>query len=126
MTENALQKLLLRQLSSGSAVSVHASSVCGLVADIHYLQASIANEDFEAAIAEYKPRSLREVKLQKSDVQWSDIGGKDGHLKKRNTVLNFSGLSGLHETRRVLRETLEWPTKYSAIFAKCPLRLRSG
>ncbi|KAJ9118613.1 hypothetical protein QFC22_003833 [Naganishia vaughanmartiniae] len=88
MTENALQKLLLRQLSSGSPVN-------------------IADEDFEAAIAEYKPRSLREVKLQKSDVQWSDIGG-------------------LHETRRVLRETLEWPTKYSAIFAKCPLRLRSG
>ncbi|CCO29321.1 Peroxisome biosynthesis protein PAS1 AltName: Full=Peroxin-1 [Rhizoctonia solani AG-1 IB] len=28
--------------------------------------------------------------------------------------------------RRVLRETLEWPTKYGAIFAKCPLRLRSG
>ncbi|KAG8742324.1 Peroxisome biosynthesis protein pex1 [Ceratobasidium sp. 414] len=35
-------------------------------------------------------------------------------------------LRGLEETRRVLRETLEWPTKYGAIFAKCPLRLRSG
>src|ERR1700761_8451001 len=33
---------------------------------------------------------------------------------------------GLQETRRILRETLEWPTKYAAIFAKCPLRLRSG
>ena len=28
--------------------------------------------------------------------------------------------------RRVLRETLEWPTKYAQIFADCPLRLRSG
>jgi len=36
------------------------------------------------------------------------------------------GITGLYETRRVLRETLEWPTKYGAIFAKCPLRLRSG
>ena len=45
--------------------------------------------------------------MQKSSVQWADIGG-------------------LHETRRVLRETLEWPTKYGAIFATCPLRLRSG
>lgn len=33
---------------------------------------------------------------------------------------------GLRETKKVLRETLEWPTKYAAIFAKCPLRLRSG
>jgi peroxin-1 len=33
---------------------------------------------------------------------------------------------GLAETRRVLRETLEWPTKYAAIFAQSPLRLRSG
>jgi len=30
------------------------------------------------------------------------------------------------ETRRILRETLEWPTKYPSIFANCPLRLRSG
>lgn len=33
---------------------------------------------------------------------------------------------GLHEARRILRETLEWPTKYAQIFANCPLRLRSG
>lgn len=36
------------------------------------------------------------------------------------------GALGLAETRRVLRETLEWPTKYAAIFAQSPLRLRSG
>jgi peroxin-1 len=28
--------------------------------------------------------------------------------------------------KRVLRETLEWPTKYGPIFAQAPLRLRSG
>jgi peroxin-1 len=33
---------------------------------------------------------------------------------------------GLTETRRMLRETIEWPTKYAAIFAQSPLRLRSG
>ncbi|KDE09691.1 hypothetical protein MVLG_00095 [Microbotryum lychnidis-dioicae p1A1 Lamole] len=64
-------------------------------------------DDFHAAQIGFVPLSLRDVKLQKSDVQWADIGG-------------------LHETRRVLRETLEWPTKYGAIFASCPLRLRSG
>lgn len=63
--------------------------------------------DFTEAQVGFLPLSLREVKLQKSEVQWADIGG-------------------LHETRKVLRETLEWPTKYGAIFASCPLRLRSG
>ncbi|KAJ8696655.1 Peroxisome biosynthesis protein pex1 [Pleurotus ostreatus] len=63
--------------------------------------------DFEAAQVDFTPLSLRDVKLQKSDVQWSDVGG-------------------LYETKRVLRETLEWPTKYGPIFAQSPLRLRSG
>ena len=35
-------------------------------------------------------------------------------------------LLGLYETRRMLRETLEWPTKYGPIFKQSPLRLRSG
>lgn len=64
-------------------------------------------DDFISAQIGFVPLSLRDVKLQKSEVQWADIGG-------------------LHETRRILRETLEWPTKYGAIFASCPLRLRSG
>ncbi|KAI7954507.1 hypothetical protein MJO28_004907 [Puccinia striiformis f. sp. tritici] len=63
--------------------------------------------DFENAQSGFVPISLRDVKLQKSTVNWSDIGG-------------------LVETRRILRETLEWPTKYPSIFANCPLRLRSG
>ncbi|KAH7873102.1 P-loop containing nucleoside triphosphate hydrolase protein, partial [Lentinula edodes] len=50
---------------------------------------------------------LQDIKLEKSVVSWADIGG-------------------LHETRRILRETLEWPTKYGPIFAQSPLRLRSG
>ncbi len=40
--------------------------------------------------------------------------------------LNVDRALGLADTRRVLRETLEWPTKYAAIFAQSPLRLRSG
>lgn len=64
-------------------------------------------DSFHAALSTFVPLSLRDVKLQKSEVQWSDIGG-------------------LKEVRSVLRETLEFPTKYAAIFANCPLRLRSG
>ncbi|KAH9895808.1 AAA-domain-containing protein [Cubamyces lactineus] len=63
--------------------------------------------DFAAAQVDFVPHSLRDVKLQKSEVAWHDIGG-------------------LRETKRVLRETLEWPTKYGPIFAQSPLRLRSG
>ncbi|KAF8070403.1 P-loop containing nucleoside triphosphate hydrolase protein [Lyophyllum atratum] len=69
--------------------------------------AILSSADFAAAQVDFTPLSLRDVKLQKSDVAWSDIGG-------------------LHETRKVLRETLEWPTKYGPIFAQSPLRLRSG
>ncbi|KAJ7874791.1 P-loop containing nucleoside triphosphate hydrolase protein [Mycena olivaceomarginata] len=67
----------------------------------------LASTDFDAAQVDFVPLSLRDVKLQKSEVSWADIGG-------------------LRETRQVLRETLEWPTKYGPIFAQSPLRLRSG
>ncbi|KAF7730872.1 Peroxisome biosynthesis protein pex1 [Apophysomyces ossiformis] len=63
--------------------------------------------DFTKAREGFVPSSLRGVKLQSSGVNWSDIGG-------------------LNETRKALLETLEWPTKYVAVFSQCPLRLRSG
>ncbi|KAJ3293122.1 Peroxisome biosynthesis protein pex1 [Borealophlyctis nickersoniae] len=75
--------------------------------DDNPLVAGITQEDFVVARDGYVPSSLRAVKLQSSEVSWDDIGG-------------------LGETKRVLLETLEWPTKYAAIFANCPLRLRSG
>ncbi|KAK2467867.1 hypothetical protein APHAL10511_000162 [Amanita phalloides] len=64
-------------------------------------------DDFAMAQVDFVPLSLRDISLHKSKITWSDIGG-------------------LHEARRVLRETLEWPTKYGPIFAQSPLRLRSG
>ncbi|KAL0077722.1 P-loop containing nucleoside triphosphate hydrolase protein [Phycomyces blakesleeanus] len=67
----------------------------------------LTQQDFVSARQGFVPSSLRGVKLQSSTVQWTDIGG-------------------LHETRKALLETLEWPTKYAAVFSQCPLRLRSG
>lgn len=64
-------------------------------------------DDFRAAQKEFVPLSLQGVKLQTSTTEWADIGG-------------------LGATKAILRETLEWPTKYAQIFATCPLRLRSG
>lgn len=67
----------------------------------------ISKAVYEKAHSGHTPSNLRGVKLEKSTASWQDIGG-------------------LSEPKRVLLETLEWPTKYSPIFASCPLRLRSG
>lgn len=67
----------------------------------------VSKEHLEKALKGYTPSNLRGVKLQKSSISWSDIGG-------------------LKEAKNILLETLEWPTKYAPIFANCPLRLRSG
>ncbi|KAK6087338.1 peroxisome biosynthesis protein [Seiridium cupressi] len=63
--------------------------------------------DFDNALKGFTPASLRNVTLQSSTTTFSSIGG-------------------LGETRRILLETLQYPTKYAPIFAQCPLRLRSG
>ncbi|KKK27065.1 peroxisome biosynthesis protein [Aspergillus rambellii] len=63
--------------------------------------------DFENAIKGFTPASLRNVTLTSS-------------------TTTFSAIGGLQETRKMLLETLQYPTKYAPIFAQCPLRLRSG
>ncbi|KAG1873799.1 P-loop containing nucleoside triphosphate hydrolase protein [Suillus subluteus] len=68
---------------------------------------TLSAKDFVEAQEGFVPLSLRDVPLQKSDVEWADIGG-------------------LKDTKLVLRETLEWPTKYAQLFKQSPLRLRSG
>lgn len=68
---------------------------------------TLSAKDFVEAQEGFVPLSLRDVPLQKSDVEWADIGG-------------------LKNTKLMLRETLEWPTKYAQLFKQSPLRLRSG
>ncbi|KAI0817628.1 P-loop containing nucleoside triphosphate hydrolase protein [Xylaria sp. FL0064] len=63
--------------------------------------------DFDRALKGFTPASLRNVALQTSTTTFDSIGG-------------------LQETRQILLETLQYPTKYAPIFAQCPLRLRSG
>ena len=36
---------------------------------------ALKGADFDTAQIDFVPHSLRDVKLQKSDVEWSDIGG---------------------------------------------------
>ncbi|KAF4433069.1 Peroxisome biosynthesis protein PAS1 [Colletotrichum fructicola] len=68
---------------------------------------NLGRVDFDSALKGFTPASLRNVSLQSSTTTFSSIGG-------------------LTETRQVLLETLQYPTKYAPIFEQCPLRLRSG
>jgi peroxin-1 len=63
--------------------------------------------DFTAALKGFTPASLRGVTLQAS-------------------TTTFAAIGGLTQTRKTLLETLQYPTTYAPLFAKCPLRLRSG
>ncbi|RAH74411.1 AAA family ATPase peroxin 1 [Aspergillus aculeatinus CBS 121060] len=68
---------------------------------------ALGADDFDNAIKGFTPAALRNVTLTSS-------------------TTTFSGIGGLTETRKMLLETLQYPTKYAPIFAQCPLRLRSG
>nr|POE82724.1 peroxisome biosynthesis protein pas1 [Quercus suber] len=70
-------------------------------------QVLLSSDDFTAALQGFTPASLRGVTLHSSTTTFSSIGG-------------------LRETRQTLLETLQYPTTYAPLFAKCPLRLRSG
>ena len=70
-------------------------------------EVQLQDEDFLKALKGFMPASLRNVTLQSSTVKFDSIGG-------------------LGQTRKVLLETLQYPTTYAPIFAQCPLRLRSG
>jgi transitional endoplasmic reticulum ATPase len=84
------------------------SALRRLMPDIDFAQAQIpydklmalevTSSDFLAALAEIEPSAIREVFTEVPDVGWDDIGG-------------------LEEVKRLLVETVEWPLKYSALFA---------
>jgi len=120
----AIHQCVIRTSKDGLKVFISAFSNITRSSTSFILQPVILAEDFSLAQIGFTPLSLRDVKLQKSETQWSDIGGTFRSHNHFSKVLNM--ITGLHETRKILRETLEWPTKYGVIFAKCPLRLRSG
>lgn len=54
-------------------------------------------EDFLAALREVEPSALREVFVEVPATSWDDVGGLEG-------------------VKRLLREAVEWPLKYGALF----------
>ena len=68
---------------------------------------TLTRADFDGALQNFTPTALRNVTLTHSSTTFASVGG-------------------LETTRKTLLETLLYPTKYAPIFAKSPLRLRSG
>lgn len=68
----------------------------------------LGTEEFKDAIEGFTPASIRNVPLHTAgELGWEDVGG-------------------LNDIKKVLIETLQWPSKYPKLFSMCPLRLRSG
>jgi len=67
--------------------------------DIPYetlLKLEVTMDDFMEALKEVEPSAIREVFTEIPDVKWSDVGG-------------------LEDIKSLLRETVEWPLKYSKL-----------
>jgi SpoVK/Ycf46/Vps4 family AAA+-type ATPase len=63
---------------------------------------------FKMAADEYTPIALRGLNLRPSSrMRWQHVGG-------------------LHQVKRVLTETLLWPTRYSSLFEQLPIRPQSS
>ncbi|MBM4236865.1 MAG: AAA family ATPase, partial [Euryarchaeota archaeon] len=58
---------------------------------------SVKRDDFFAALREMQPSTLREVLIESPNLRWDDIGN-------------------LEEAKRELKETVEWPLRYGALF----------
>jgi len=65
-------------LSSDLKILIEKSVDAAIMRCIHTNQADInlLQTDFDKVLKDFVPSSLRGIKLQKSTVQWNDIGGK--------------------------------------------------
>eukprot|EP00698_Gefionella_okellyi_P012926 TRINITY_DN3511_c0_g1_i2.p1 TRINITY_DN3511_c0_g1~~TRINITY_DN3511_c0_g1_i2.p1 ORF type:complete len:536 (-),score=133.10 TRINITY_DN3511_c0_g1_i2:43-1650(-) len=63
--------------------------------------------DVASALEGFVPAALQWLPPKPADTRWDDIGG-------------------LRDVKQQLRETLEYPTKFSRLYSRAPIRLRSG
>ncbi|XP_009906300.2 peroxisomal ATPase PEX1 [Dryobates pubescens] len=74
----------------------------------HSAELNLSTVDFQKALQDFTPLALRNVSLHKpKDVGWDKIGG-------------------LKDVRQILMDTIMLPAKYPELFAKLPIRQRSG
>ncbi|HEX6671859.1 MAG TPA: CDC48 family AAA ATPase [Nitrososphaeraceae archaeon] len=67
----------------------------------------ITSQDLDDALKEVHPSAMREVLVQKPNIQWKDIGGLD-NLKEE------------------LKEAIEWPLKHADLFIKAAIKPPKG
>ena len=71
------------------------------------MELHVTMDDFMEALKEIEPSAIREVFTEISDVKWQDVGG-------------------LEDIKKVLKETIEWPLKYSELFEHAKTRPSKG
>jgi len=67
----------------------------------------VTMEHFREALKEVEPSALREVFTEIPNVRWEDVGG-------------------LENIKQILKETIEWPLKYSELFGKAKTKPPKG
>src|ERR687884_926832 len=67
----------------------------------------ITNEDFQNGLKDVQPSALREVQIQRPNVNWDDIGG-------------------LPEVKEELAEAVEWPLKHADLFNQADVKPPKG
>jgi transitional endoplasmic reticulum ATPase len=67
----------------------------------------ITNQDFDDALKEVHPSAMREVLVQKPNIEWKDIGG-------------------LYNVKEELKEAIEWPLKHADLFSKAAIKPPKG
>jgi transitional endoplasmic reticulum ATPase len=67
----------------------------------------ITNQDFDDALKEVHPSAMREVLVQKPNIEWKDIGG-------------------LYNIKEELKEAIEWPLKHADLFTKAAIKPPKG
>ena len=67
----------------------------------------ITGKDFDDALKDVQPSAMREVQIQRPNVQWKDVGG-------------------LQEVKEELAEAIEWPLKHAELFEEADIRPPKG
>ena len=67
----------------------------------------VSKEDFDHALKNVEPSAMREVMIEIPNIKWDDIGG-------------------LEDVKKLLKETVEWPLKYSDSYKRLGIKPPTG
>jgi transitional endoplasmic reticulum ATPase len=67
----------------------------------------VTNQDFDDALKDVHPSAMREVLVQKPNIDWKDVGG-------------------LNNVKEELKEAIEWPLKHADLFNKADIKPPKG